>query len=68
MKLTPLDLGIGRFLEFSFTLVYHEVYAEEDLQAAARALLAKYPLLGSRVNFLVHHSLPYLYPGPCPAA
>ncbi|KAL3440200.1 hypothetical protein BJX65DRAFT_300650 [Aspergillus insuetus] len=52
MKLTPLDLGIGRFLEFSFTLVYPEVYAEEDLKVAARALLAKYPLLGSRVNFL----------------
>ncbi|KAL2810296.1 hypothetical protein BJX63DRAFT_402298 [Aspergillus granulosus] len=52
MSLTPLDLSVGRFLEFSFTLVYQEVYAEEDLQHAARALLAKYPVLGARMNFL----------------
>jgi hypothetical protein len=58
MKLTPLDLGIGRFLEFSFTLVYPEVYAEEDLQAAARLCSRDIPCL-DRVST-------FLYTTPCP--
>jgi hypothetical protein len=61
-SLTHIDLGIARFLEFSFTLVCQQVYYEVNLQAAAQSLLAKYPVLGSRVNLLVDISNPNLSP------
>jgi hypothetical protein len=58
--LTHFDLGIAGFLEFSFTLVCQQLYYEVNLQAAAQSLLAKHPVLGSRVNLLVDISNPNL--------
>ncbi|KAL4940623.1 hypothetical protein BDV06DRAFT_230215 [Aspergillus oleicola] len=50
MALTPLDIGVCRFFEFSFTLLYPRVFSANELQAASQALLRHYPDLGSRLN------------------
>ncbi|KAL4912658.1 hypothetical protein BDW62DRAFT_214853 [Aspergillus aurantiobrunneus] len=52
MSLTPLDQGLLRFLEFSLTLVFQEVYYADELQAATRTLLSRWPTLGARLNLL----------------
>lgn len=56
MSLTPLDVGVQRFLEFTVTLVFPEVYSTGQLDAATQALLSEWPTLGSRLNSLVFPS------------
>ncbi|KAL4804163.1 hypothetical protein BDV18DRAFT_36177 [Aspergillus unguis] len=52
MSLTPLDTGALKSLDFSVTLVYHDVYTTDELENATRTLLSKWPTLGLRLNLL----------------
>ncbi|RDW58560.1 uncharacterized protein DSM5745_11251 [Aspergillus mulundensis] len=52
MSLTPLDTSLSRFLEFSITLVFPQVYGEDELHGAAQSLLEQWPILSSRLNLL----------------
>lgn len=52
-ELNALDLGISRFAEHNFVLVWKVRPELEQFRAAAQTLLLQWPILGARLNFLV---------------
>jgi hypothetical protein len=51
--LNSLDLGVSRFLEHNFVLVWKIKIDLEQFRAAADALLLQWPSLDARLDFLV---------------
>lgn len=52
-KLNALDLGISRFLEHNFVVVWRIKIDLEQFKTAAKALILQWPALGARLDFLV---------------
>ncbi|KAL4949695.1 hypothetical protein BDW69DRAFT_188053 [Aspergillus filifer] len=50
MVFTSVDTSLSRFSQFNLTLVYPKVFNVGDLQAASRALLRQFPILGSQLS------------------
>lgn len=52
-ELNALDLGISRFLEHNFVLVWKIRPDLGKFRDAAEALLRQWPILGARLDFMV---------------